>query len=149
VLAVGETGLLELRGGNIGKQSEWIRTNDLASLDPDCFLWIRGRHDGAIIRGGFKVFPDDVTKALECHPAVREAATTGLPDARLGQVPVAAFVLKSGFVAPTEEELRAFLKTKLMPYQVPVRLMCVAELPRTPSMKVSQPDLRDLFEMQA
>ena len=153
VLAMGETGLLELRGGNIGQasdqDSEWIRTNDLASLDPDDFLWIKGRHDGAIIRGGFKVFPDDVTKALESHPAVREAAATGLPDERLGEVPVAAFVLKSGFAAPTEEELRTFLKGRLMPYQVPVRLMCVAEFPRTPSMKVSQPELRDLFAKSA
>ncbi|MEY2927808.1 MAG: hypothetical protein RL367_2285 [Pseudomonadota bacterium] len=149
VLALGETGLLELRGGNIGQQGEWIRTNDLAVLDPDNFLWIKGRHDGAIIRGGFKVFPDDVTKALETHPAVREAAATGLPDERLGQVPVAAFILKSGFAAPSHDDLRAFLKAKLMPYQVPVRLMCVAEFPRTPSMKVSQPDLRDLFEQSA
>lgn len=148
-LPMGETGLLELRGGNIGQQSEWIRTNDLASLDLDNFLWIKGRHDGAIIRGGFKVFPDDVTKALESHPAVREAAATGLPDERLGQVPVAAFILKSGFAAPSDDELKAFLKAKLMPYQVPVRLMCVADLPRTPSMKVSQPDLRDLFEKSA
>jgi long-chain acyl-CoA synthetase len=149
VLALGETGLLELRGGNIGKQSEWIRTNDLASLDPDNFLWIRGRHDGAIIRGGFKVFPDDIVKVLETHPAVREAAATGLPDVRLGQVPVAAFVLKSGFVAPPEDELKSFLKAKLMSYQVPVRLMCLAEFPRTPSMKVSQPELRALFEKSA
>jgi len=148
-LAIGETGLLELRGGNIGKDSEWIRTNDLALLDPDNFLWIKGRHDGAIIRGGFKVFPDDVTKALETHPAVREAAATGMPDERLGQVPVAAFVLKSGFSAPTTDEMKTFLKSKLMPYQVPVRLMCVAELPRTPSMKVSQPELRVLFEKSA
>lgn len=148
-LAMGEVGLLELRGGNIGQQSEWIRTNDLALLDSDNFLWIKGRHDGAIIRGGFKVFPDDVTKALESHPAVREAAATGLPDERLGQVPVAAFILKSGFAAPTEEELRDFLKARLMPYQVPVRLMCVDELPRTPSMKVSQPELRVLFEKSA
>jgi long-chain acyl-CoA synthetase len=149
VLAIGEVGLLELRGRNIGGQSEWTRTNDLASLDADNFLWIKGRHDGAIIRGGFKVFPDDVTKALETHPAVREAATTGLPDARLGQVPVAAYILKSGFAAPADDEMKVFLKSKLMPYQVPVRLMCVDELPRTPSMKVSQPELRDLFEKSA
>ena len=142
---MGETGLLELRGGNIGADAEWTRTNDLASLDPDNFLWIRGRHDGAIIRGGFKVFPDDIVKALEAHPAVREAAATGLTDDRLGQVPVAAYVLKSGFAAPTDAELSAFLKGKLTPYQVPVRLMCLEEFPRTPSMKVSQPDLRELF----
>ena len=145
-LALGETGLLELRGGNIGKDEGWTRTNDLASLDADNFLWIKGRHDGAIIRGGFKVLPDDVVNALEAHPAVREAAVTGLPDDRLGQVPVAAYVLKSGHEAPSDEDLKVFLKSKLMPYQVPVRTICLAEFPRTPSMKVSQPALREIFE---
>lgn len=147
-LALGETGLLELRGGNIGKEGDWTRTNDLATLDADNFLWIKGRHDGAIIRGGFKVLPDDVVKALELHPAVREAAVAGLPDARLGQVPVAAYVLKSGADAPSEEEMKAFLKARLMPYQVPVKLLCLQEFPRTPSMKVSQPALREIFEAQ-
>jgi long-chain acyl-CoA synthetase len=146
VLPVGETGLLELRGGNIGGDGEWTRTNDLASLDSDNFLWIKGRHDGAIIRGGFKILPDDVVKALETHPAVREAAVTGLNDSRLGQVPVAAYLLKSGCTAPADEALKAFLKDKLMPYQVPVWLLCLEEFPRTPSMKVSQPALRELFE---
>ena len=146
VLPVGETGLLELRGGNIGGDAEWIRTNDLATLDMDNFLWIKGRHDGAIIRGGFKVLPDDVVKALETHPAVREAAVTGLDDPRLGQVPVAAYLVKSGHAVPDEAALKHFLKGKLMPYQVPVQLLCLEEFPRTPSMKVSQPALRELFE---
>jgi acyl-CoA synthetase (AMP-forming)/AMP-acid ligase II len=148
-MALGETGLLELRGGNTATTVEWTRTNDLAILDADRFLWIKGRHDGAIIRGGFKILPDDVVKAIELHPAVREAAVTGLPDSRLGEVPVAAYLLKSGAVAPTNEDLKAFLKEKLMPYQVPVRLLCLDEFPRTPSMKVSQPALRELFEAMA
>jgi acyl-CoA synthetase (AMP-forming)/AMP-acid ligase II len=147
-LPLGETGLLELRGGNIGKEGDWTRTNDLATLDADNFLWIKGRHDGAIIRGGFKVLPDDVVKALETHPAVREAAVAGLPDARLGQVPVAAYVLKACAEALSEEDMKAFLKAKLMPYQVPVQILCLEEFPRTPSMKVSQPALREIFEKQ-
>ena len=145
-LPLGETGLLELRGGNVAAQGEWTRTNDLASLDSDRFLWIKGRYDGAIIRGGFKILPDDVVKAIELHPAVREAAVTGLADARLGQVPVAAYVLKSGCSAPSDDDMKAFLKTKLMAYQVPVRILRLDDFPRTPSMKVSQPALRELFE---
>ena len=52
----------------------WVRTTDLARIDADGFLWILGRADQAIIRGGFKVLPDDVQAALERHPAVRGAA---------------------------------------------------------------------------
>jgi long-chain acyl-CoA synthetase len=69
-----------------------------------------------------------------------------LSDARLGEVPVAAYVAKSGCEAPVEEELKAYLGERLMAYQLPARILCLDELPRTPSLKVSQPTLRALFE---
>jgi acyl-coenzyme A synthetase/AMP-(fatty) acid ligase len=141
----GEVGLLELKAAQINGGAVWTRTTDLAVLDADGFLWIKGRHDGAIIRGGFKVQPDDVVKALEAHPAIREAAVVGIADERLGQTPAAAFLLRKGHKAPSDEELRGFLKSRLLAYQVPVRFLQLEEFPRTPSMKVSQPDLRALF----
>jgi acyl-CoA synthetase (AMP-forming)/AMP-acid ligase II len=145
-LASGAEGLLELRGANIADGASWVRTTDLAVLDSDGFLWIKGRHDGAIIRGGFKILPDDVLKALHDHPAVREAAVVGIADRRLGQVPVAAWIARAGVAAPAEAELREWLRARLLPYQVPVSIRQVEELPRTPSLKVSQPALRALFE---
>jgi long-chain acyl-CoA synthetase len=148
-LPSGEVGLLELKAAQISGGVIWTRTTDLAVLDADDFLWIKGRYDNAIIRGGFKVHPDDVVRALEMHPAIREAAVVALPDDRLGQVPAAAFLLRSGMQAPEESNLRAFLKTRLLPYQVPVRFMKLDEFPRTPSMKVSQPALRELFTRNA
>jgi long-chain acyl-CoA synthetase len=148
-LAIGETGLLELRAANVGDGKQWVKTTDLAVTDEDRFLWIKGRHDGAIIRGGFKIMPDDVVKAIESHPAVREAAVTGLKDRRLGEVPVAGWVARANVDAPSDDELRAWLKDQLLPYQVPVQLKRLEEFPRTPSMKVSQPALRALFEESA
>jgi long-chain acyl-CoA synthetase len=144
-LPYGEEGLLELKAAQLDDGRSWIRTTDLGVLDADSFLWIRGRFDNAIIRGGFKILPEDVVRALEQHPAVREAAVVGLPDPRLGQVPVAAYLLRDRAVAPAEEELRGFLRERLLPYQLPVRIVRVPELPRTPSLKVSQPDLRELL----
>lgn len=141
----GTEGLLELRAGHLGDGASWMRTTDLAVLDADDFLWINGRFDNAIIRGGFKIFPDDVVRAMEQHPSIREAAVVALPDPRLGQVPAAAYIAKSGAGLPSEEELRAFLKERLLPYQVPVTILVVDEMPRTPSLKVSQPDLKKLF----
>jgi acyl-CoA synthetase (AMP-forming)/AMP-acid ligase II len=149
VLAPGAEGLLELRGGNIGDGKTFVRTTDLAVVDADQFLYIRGRYDGAIIRGGFKILPDDVVKAMQQHPAIREAAVVGVPDERLGQVPAAAYIVKSGATPPAEDELRAFLKERLNGYQIPVYLKAVDELPRTPSLKVSQPALKAMFEAQA
>lgn len=146
VLAAGETGLLELRAPNVGDGVTWVRTTDLAVLDADRFLWIMGRSDGAILRGGFKILPDDVLKAIEAHPAVREAAVIGIRDERLGAVPVAAWIARAGCTAPSEEAFKSWLKERLLPYQVPVRILQMVEMPRTPSMKVSQPELRALFE---
>ncbi|HEY3694656.1 long-chain fatty acid--CoA ligase [Phenylobacterium sp.] len=142
----GEEGLLEIRGPNVGDGKTYVRTTDIAVVDADGFLFIKGRFDGAIIRGGFKIMPDDVVNALQQHPSIREAGVTGVADRRLGQAPVAAYILKSGAAAPTEQELKTFLRGLLLPYQVPMKLLQVDELPRTPSLKVSQPGLQALFE---
>jgi acyl-CoA synthetase (AMP-forming)/AMP-acid ligase II len=144
-LPPGSEGLLEVRSAQLGRGSGWIRTTDLAALDADGFLFIRGRADSAIIRGGFKVLPGEVAAVLESHPAVREAAVIGLPDARLGQVPVAAVELCEG-ARLDAETLRAFARDHLAAYQVPARIRIVPSLPRTPSLKVSQPGVRELFE---
>ncbi len=64
-----QAGLLEVKPGQLGPSADWMRTTDMARIDADGFLWILGRADQAIIRGGFKVMPDDVRTALEGHPA--------------------------------------------------------------------------------
>ncbi len=143
-LEPGRPGVLQLKGSRIGDGLNWLTTTDLAIVDEDLFVFILGRADNAIIRGGFKVHPEDVIKALQDHPAVLEAAVVGIADPRLGAVPVAACVLRTG-AAATEEELLIFARSRLAPYQTPTQLKVVAELPRTTSMKVSQPELRALF----
>jgi acyl-CoA synthetase (AMP-forming)/AMP-acid ligase II len=136
---------LELRAKHLGDGTNWVRTTDLASMDEQQFLWILGRADNAIIRGGFKIMPDDVVKAMESHPDVLEACVVALPDPRLGQVPGAGYRVRSGH-SLTEDDLRTFLREKLTAYQVPTKLLAVEEFPRTPSMKPSQPELKKLLE---
>jgi acyl-CoA synthetase (AMP-forming)/AMP-acid ligase II len=148
VLGGGEAGLLEVRSSQIADGASWVRTNDLAKLDADGFLWILGRADDAIVRGGFKVLPGEVASVLERHPAVREAAVVALPDARLGEVPVAAVELAAGAVVATDE-LLAFARAHLAGYQVPAQIRIVQTLPRTPSLKVSRPAVRELFESRS
>jgi acyl-CoA synthetase (AMP-forming)/AMP-acid ligase II len=146
VLAPGEEGLLELKGRQLNNDMQWLRTTDRATLDSDRFLYIQGRADNAIIRGGFKVHPDDVVRVLNDHPAVREAAVVGVRDERLGAVPAAAIILRDGACAPSVGDLKAWLKERLIAYQVPVHIRFVADFPRTPSMKPSADGLRALFE---
>ena len=146
----GAPGLLEVQGAQLdgvggASGDRWVRTTDIGRLDDDGFLFVDGRADDTIVRGGFKVSPGKVAAALERHPAVREAGVTGLPDERLGAVPVAAVELVEGIAPPAEAELLAFAREHLSPYEVPRTILVVAALPRTPSMKVSQPALRDLF----
>ena len=131
------TGLLEVKPGQLPASADWMRTTDMARIDPDGFLWILGRTDQAIIRGGFKVMPDDVRVALENHPAVAGAAVVGRPDERLGGTPVAMVELRDGKTADTGE-LAEFLTTRLARYEIPTEIAIVTSIPRTPSGK---PDL--------
>jgi long-chain acyl-CoA synthetase len=143
VLPAGQTGLLEARGGQLpGKEGAWLRTTDLATMDEDQFLFIRGRADDAINRGGFKIPPSVIEEALAAHPAVDEAAAVALPDARLGQVPAAAVTLCG---PATEEELMQYLTSRLTRYQRPVAIKVVDQLPRTPSLKISRALVREHY----
>jgi long-chain acyl-CoA synthetase len=145
ILPAGETGILEIKTARTSSTPGWTRTSDLASIDADGFLYIHGRADDVIIRGGFKVDLGKVKDTLELHPAIKEAAVVGLDDARLGQVPVAAFELVPGVPVPTLEEIDLFARQHLIAYQVPTRLLIVDELPRTVSYKISRPSVRALF----
>ena len=144
--APGEVGILELKGVQLGDRTDWLRTTDLAVLDADNFLFIRGRADNAIIRGGFKVHAEEVVHILEQHPAVREAVVLGLTDDRLGQVPAAAIILREGFGEFTAAELTSFAKSRLLPYQVPARFLFVKEVPRIASLKPALVQIAALFE---
>lgn len=143
LLPSGQIGLLEARGGQLPEtESGWTRTTDLASIDEDGFLYIHGRADDAINRGGFKIPPSVVEEALLAHPAVQAASCVGLPHERLGEVPAVAVALRQ----PVEvAELWDWLDGRLTRYQRPVDLKIVDALPLTPSMKVSRPLVKELF----
>ncbi|MBB3665592.1 acyl-coenzyme A synthetase/AMP-(fatty) acid ligase [Prauserella sediminis] len=147
-LATGDVGHLEVRTGQSAVGSaEWVRTSDLARIDADGFLWIEGRADDAIVRGGFKVQPAVVSAVLESHAAVREAAVAALPHERLGAVPVAGVELEPGAEMDRDAlvaELVALCRHELTPYEVPAHVVVTDGLPRTPSSKVSRVDLVEL-----
>jgi acyl-CoA synthetase (AMP-forming)/AMP-acid ligase II len=126
--------------------SDWIHTSDLAVVDRDGFLFHRGRADGAIIRGGFKLLPETIERALLLDPAVSCVAVVGLSDPRLGQVPAAAVQLRPGTPHPTPEELESHLREHVYATHIPVAWRIVNTLPRTPSLKVDNAAVRGLFE---
>lgn len=142
VLGPGEVGILSLKSKRFGP--DWIATTDLASYDEDRFLFIHGRSDEAIIRGGFKVLPEKVAAVLRGHPAVRDACVLGVKDERLGQVPLAVIEQVPGTGADAAG-LAAYARQHIPAYEVPAFFEFVAELPRTVSFKVARPALRALF----
>jgi acyl-CoA synthetase (AMP-forming)/AMP-acid ligase II len=143
-VAAGSEGLIEVRSAQtVARGAEgWVRTTDLGRLDDDGFLWVTGRADGAINRGGFKMLPETIESALLKHPRVRAVSVVGVPDPRLGQVPVAGVEVRG---ATTEAELMMWAREHLLKYQVPARIAIVESLPKTPSMKISRPDVLAMF----
>jgi acyl-coenzyme A synthetase/AMP-(fatty) acid ligase len=144
VLPLGQEGILEVISPRIGPN--WIRTSDIAMIDEHGFLFLRGRADGAIMRGGFKVLPETIERALLLHPAISAAAVAGITDPRLGQVPAAAIQLKPAAQQPTIAELETHLRAHVYATHIPVRWCFIRALPRTPSLKVDRPALRELLE---
>ncbi|MDG2005649.1 MAG: fatty acid--CoA ligase family protein [Novosphingobium sp.] len=142
-LAPGEEGLLEVRNAAIGP--DWIHTSDLAVVDADGFLYLRGRADGAIIRGGFKLLPETIEQGLMEHKAVALAAVVGVSDHRLGQVPAAAIQLKSGHAKPGFDALEAHLRQHVPATHIPVHWRFVEDFARTPSLKIDRGALARLF----
>jgi acyl-coenzyme A synthetase/AMP-(fatty) acid ligase len=117
----------------------YVRTGDFARVDGDGFVWIEGRVGDVINRGGNKVFPGQVEEVLLLSPGVSEVAVVGLPDERLGEVPV-AFVV--GQVS--DAELDRLCREHLVAYKVPVTFRHVTALPRSEVGKVLR---RELVEM--
>jgi long-chain acyl-CoA synthetase len=141
----GEPGLLCAKVDALGP--DWIGTNDLVTVDSDGFMFHKGRHDGAIVRGGFKILPETIRTALREHPAVLDASCVGLDDRRLGQVPVVAVELVSGGETPSEAEMLDFLRARLPKQALPTRILVVEELPRTATLKVELSAVQRLFDV--
>jgi long-chain acyl-CoA synthetase len=143
-LPSGREGLLEVVSPRIGP--DWLRTADLAMIDADGFLYIRGRTDGAIMRGGFKLLPETIERALMLHPSIGGVAVVGVDDVRLGQVPGAAIEIKARAAALTAAEAEQHLREHVPSTHIPVHWRFVDELPKTPSMKIDRPAVKRLFE---
>lgn len=143
VLPAGADGLLEVMTPRMGPH--WIRTTDIGVIDADGFIFLRGRADGAIVRGGFKLLPETIERALCLHPAVAAASVVGLDDPRLGQVPAAAVQLRRGALTVTIDALEQHLRQHVYATHIPVRWAIVDTLPRNTSVKIDLPAVRALF----
>ena len=120
-------------------------TGDLGFVDERGDLYIRGRRNELILRGGANVYPAEIERVLHSDPRVRGCAVVGKPDPRLGERVVAFVELVPGTQA-SEEELKARCAEELARYKVPEQIALVAALPRNAMGKVVKRELEALFE---
>jgi len=120
----------------------WLRTGDMGWMDDEGYVYLAGRADDMIIRGGENISPDEVEEVLHSHPKVEEAAVIGVPDVEWGQEPRAVVVLKKGEVTAPEEIIE-YCRSRLAGFKRPRSVVFVDALPRNPMGKVLRKKLRE------
>jgi long-chain acyl-CoA synthetase len=155
VLPMGERGEVRVRGPQLmvdyrnrpeetrtALRDGWLYTGDIGVVDDEGFLSLVDRKKDMVIVGGFNVYPREVDEVLFKHPKIREAATVGKPDGRLGEVLV-AFVVLNGDAALSQDEFFAYCKTEMVKYKRPVEVHFVDALPKTGTNKINRIALRE------
>lgn len=122
----------------------WLRTGDRGWLDQEGYIFLAGRGDDIIIRGGENISPEEVEDVLHAHPIIEEAAVIGVPDPEWGQEPRAIVVLKQGETS-TPEEIIEFCRTRLAGFKRPRSVIFVDTLPRNQMGKVLKKELRERY----
>ena len=150
VLGPGEPGELFVRGeqvsgrytgiGSVLDADGWFPTRDVAYLDEEGYLFIGGRSDDTIIRGGENIAPAEIEDVLVEHPHVRDCAVVGAEDLAWGQIIVAVVVPAPG-VTPDVEDLRSFVRGRLRGSRTPDRVVFRMELPTNATGKVLRREL--------
>ncbi|MFE7275928.1 SDR family NAD(P)-dependent oxidoreductase [Streptomyces sp. NPDC057623] len=120
----------------------WYRTGDLARRNDAGYLWITGRRNDVIIRGGENVHPTEIEAVLTRVPGVRDVAVTAAADEEFGQVPVALVVPEGDGLDCAE--LFARCRRDLAYFKVPVEVRAVAAVPRTATGKIARKALAEL-----
>ena len=118
-----------------------LRTGDVGFMDRDGWFYLVDRKKDMIVAAGFKVWPREVEDTLVRHPAVREAAVVGVPDAYRGETVWAYVSLRPGFAA-TPEELIEFCRAEMAAYKYPRHIEVLPDLPKTPTGKLLRRELR-------
>ena len=120
----------------------WLFTGDMAMEDGDGFIYLVDRKKDVIIMGGENIYPVQIEDFLSAHPAVKDVAVIGLPDARLGEISAAIIQIKPDHEC-TAEQINEFCM-QLPRYKRPRRII-FADVPRNPTGKIEKPKLREMY----
>jgi acyl-CoA synthetase (AMP-forming)/AMP-acid ligase II len=142
-LPAGEVGEIFVRGEQVSGEyatgtvleDGWFPTRDRGWVDADGYLFIEGRNDDTIIRGGENIAPAEIEEVLLQHPGIAEVAVVGVPDDEWGQRIAAAVVAHAGAALDTDE-VRAFARASLRGSKTPDLITVVDALPYTETGKL-------------
>jgi len=134
----------EEKGKAVLNEDGWLRTGDKGWMDEDGYIYLEGRADDIIIRGGENISPEEVEDVLYSHPKIEDAAVIGVPDPEWGQEPRAIVVLKKGKEA-TPEEIMEYCRSRLAGFKRPRSVIFVDSLPRNPMGKVLKKELKEKY----
>ncbi len=139
------TGYVDGRAADRFDEHGWLDTGDLAHVDADGFVYLAGRADDVINRGGEMVYPREIEEVLLADAQVRDVIVVGRPEAILGEVPV-AYVLPRGDVdeAALIQRLQDRCVQELSRFKRPAAFHLVADLPRAATGKIRRHEVRAL-----
>ncbi|MGH7860235.1 MAG: class I adenylate-forming enzyme family protein, partial [Candidatus Binatia bacterium] len=126
----------------------WLRTRDMGWVDADGYIYLAGRKDDMIIRGGENIAPAEVESVLQSHPDVEDVAVFGLPSEEWGQIVAAAVVPRTG-TSLTPGLLVDYCKQRLASFKKPETVVFLPELPRNPLGKILKKDLKQQFGVRS
>lgn len=153
VLEPNETGEIFVRGPQVSGEYEeknaiekdgWFPTRDAGFLDTEGYLYLAGRTDDIIVRGGENISPGEIEDVLLSHPEIIDAAVVGNPSAEWGESVVAMVVSASESVR--ESELQNLVKSELRSSRVPEQIKFVKELPYNETGKLLRRIVKESFE---
>lgn len=125
----------------------WMHTGDIAEMDEDGFVKIKGRIKDVVIRGGENLFPKEIEDLLFAHPDVMSVQVIGLPDKRYGEELCACIILNEG-ASCCEDDIREFCRSQVSHHKVPRYVSFVSEFPMTASGKPQKFKLQELMRVE-
>ena len=153
VLPAGEPGEIYVRGDQVsGEYRErsaltddgWFPTRDAGFLDAEGYLFLSGRADDVIVRGGENISPGEIEDVLLAHPSITDAAAVGVPSVEWGEAVGIAIAVTGD--APSEQEIKTLIRDRLRSSRVPERIVVLEALPYNEMGKLLRREVRLLFQ---
>jgi len=153
-LPAGERGEIYVRGEQVSGEYRgrsaldaegWFPTRDAGYMDSEGYLFLAGRADDVIVRGGENISPGEIEDVLATHPAIADCAAVGVPSVEWGEAVGIAIAIRPGHAAPSDDELKKLIKDRLRSSRVPEKIKVLEALPYNEMGKLLRRKVREIF----